>query len=125
MKIGIAGSRSLDLPIPDSAISTENITEIYTGGAVGMDRRVRDFAVKKGIRVTEILPEYDHYGKYAPLVRNELIVRMSDMMYVFWDGKSRGTENVINLCKENNTPYKVFLWKNGGFTLTEKNNGSC
>ena len=69
---------------------------IYTGGAVGIDRRVRDFAVRKGIKVTEILPEYNLYGKSAPLIRNELIVRMSDIVYVFWDGKSRGSEYVIN-----------------------------
>ncbi|MBQ7118181.1 MAG: hypothetical protein IJN88_08230 [Clostridia bacterium] len=115
MKIGIAGSRSLAVPIPDDIINTDGVSMIYTGGAVGIDRSVRDFAVKKGIRVTEILPEYEHYGRCAPLVRNELIVRLSDTVYVFWDGKSRGTENVINLCKENNKPYKVFLWDGSSF----------
>ncbi|MBE6774563.1 MAG: hypothetical protein E7543_00030 [Ruminococcaceae bacterium] len=119
MKIGIAGSRTLDIPIPDNLIPTENVSMIYTGGAVGMDRRVRDFAVGKGVRITEILPEYDLYGKYAPLVRNELIVRISDIVYVFWDGKSRGTDNVINQCKKMNKPYIVFLWKDGAFVSAE------
>ncbi len=115
MKIGIAGSRSLDVQIPDNLIVTDKVSMIYTGGAVGIDRCVRDFAVKKGIQVTEILPEYDLYGKYAPLVRNELIVRLSDIVYIFWDGKSHGTDNVINLCKDKNKPCKVFLWTENGF----------
>ncbi|MBR5437694.1 MAG: hypothetical protein IKV21_02125 [Clostridia bacterium] len=119
MKIGIAGSRSLDVPIPEDVI-TGCISMIYTGGAIGIDRRVRAFAEKRGITVTEILPEYDLYGKYAPLVRNELIVRMSDMVYIFWDGKSRGTDNVIKLCKEKEKPYKLFLWKTDSFALVEK-----
>ena len=118
MKIGIAGSRSLDAPIPDSII-TDSVSMIYTGGASGMDRRVRDFAQQRGITVTEILPEYNLYRKAAPLVRNELIVRLSDEVYVFWDGKSRGTENVIKLCKENNKPCKIFLWKDDSFILAE------
>ncbi len=115
MKIGIAGSRSLDVPIPENCVMTENVSMIYTGGAVGIDRRVREFAEKRGVKVTEILPEYDLYGRSAPLKRNELIVRMSDMIYVFWDGKSRGTKYVINLCKENHKPCRVYLWNNGIF----------
>ncbi len=82
-----------------------------------MDRRVRDLAGKIGVKVTEILPEYDLYGKRAPLVRNELIVSLSDMVYVFWDGKSRGTEFVIKCCREAEKPCLVYLWKNGAFTL--------
>ncbi len=116
MKIGIAGSRSLNVPIPENAVATDGVSMIYTGGAAGIDRQVRDFAVKKGIKVTEILPEYDLYGKKAPLIRNELIVRMSDMLYVFWDGKSRGTEYVIRQCSEHNKPCRVYLWKDNSFT---------
>ncbi len=118
MKIGIAGSRSLDVPLPENII-TDNVSMIYTGGAVGIDKRVRDFAQGRGITITEILPEYNLYGKYAPLKRNETIVSLTDMMYVFWDGKSRGTEYVIKLCKKKNKPCKVFLWKDNSFTLTE------
>lgn len=120
MKIGIVGSRSIDVPIPEKEIDG-NISMIYTGGAKGIDKRVRDFAYKKGITVTEILPEYNLYGKYAPIVRNELIVRLSDFVYIFWDGESRGTKSVIRLCKKNEKPYKLFLWQGASFSLVETN----
>ena len=42
MTVGIAGSRSLDVPIPENIIETDGVSMIYTGGAVGIDRRVRD-----------------------------------------------------------------------------------
>ena len=115
MKIGIVGSRTLDMPIPESII-TDGVTMIYTGGAAGIDRRVRDFAYERKIKVTEILPEYNLYRKNAPLVRNELIVRLSDIVYVFWDGKSHGSGYVINKCHEQNKPCKVFLVRNGKYT---------
>ena len=118
MKIGIAGSRSLDVPIDENFIQTENVSMIYTGGAVGIDRRARELALKKGVQLTEILPEYELYGRRAPLIRNELIVRLSDMVYVFWDGKSRGTEYVINLCREKGKPCRVYLWNKDTFTLS-------
>ena len=118
MKIGIVGSRSLDMPIPESVI-TDGVTMIYTGGAAGIDKRVRDFAYERRIKVTEILPEYNLYRKNAPLVRNELIVRMSDAVYVFWDGKSHGTENVIKKCKELHKPCRIYLWKEDSFVVSE------
>lgn len=118
MKIGIVGSRTLDMPIPESII-TDGVTMIYTGGAAGIDRRVRDFAYERKIKVTEILPEYNLYRKNAPLVRNELIVRLSDIVYVFWDGKSRGTEYVIKQCKSQNKPCRIYLWKDDAFVISE------
>ncbi len=118
MKIGIVGSRTLDVPIPE-CLPTFGVSMIYTGGAKGIDRRVRDFAHERGITVTEILPEYNLYRKNAPLVRNELIVRLSDLAYIFWDGKSRGTEYVIKYCIKQQKPYKLFLWKDDSFIEAE------
>ncbi len=120
MNIGIAGSRSLNVPIPEGILG-EGVTMIYIGGAKGIDTSARDYGEKYHIPVTEILPKYNLYGRKAPLVRNELIVRMSDMVYVFWDGKSRGTKYVIKLCKEMNKPCEVYLWENDSFVLSENN----
>lgn len=115
MKIGIVGSRNIDADIPENCIPN-NVTEIFSGGAYGMDRAARRYAYKHTILITEILPEYDLYGKRAPLMRNDLIISLSDKIYIFWDGKSHGTGYVINKCKELNKPYELYIYKAGSFS---------
>ena len=114
MILGIAGSRSIDLPIPEE-LMPEGIDLIITGGAKGIDSIARDYAHSHNIPVTEILPEYDLYGKRAPLKRNDIIIEKSDLIYVFWDGKSRGSEYVINRCNKLDKYCKAFLVKDGKF----------
>lgn len=114
MTVGIAGSRSLSVDLPEEIIGT-NITMIYSGGARGIDRSARRYAISHRITITEILPEYDLYGRAAPLYRNDWIIRMSDFVYVFWDGKSRGSEYVIKKCKKENKPFAVYLWQEDRF----------
>ncbi len=114
MVLGIAGSRSLDTPLPDE-LMPPYIDRIISGGAKGIDRCARDYALINHIGMLEILPEYELYGKRAPLLRNDWIIRLCDMMYIFWDGKSRGSGYVIKKCIETNTPHRVFVFENGKY----------
>ena len=47
----------------------------------------------------------DKYWKLAGLHRNELMAKEADACIVFWDGKSTGTKNMIDLAKK----YKLKL----------------
>lgn len=118
MIIGIAGSRSITADIPDGLI-TENVTLIYSGGAAGADMSARRYATERHILITEVLPEYDLYGRAAPLRRNDWIIKLCDKIYVFWDGKSRGSNYVIKECRKQGKPYTVYLWKDGEFIKQE------
>ncbi len=109
MILGIAGSRSLDHPLPDE-LMPPYIDRIISGGAKGIDTCARKYATENHIRIIELIPEYELYGSRAPLVRNDIIIKLSDMMYIFWDGKSRGSGYVIKKCIEWNKPYKVFTF---------------
>ena len=99
MKVAIVGSRSFNFEIPQSCIP-KGTTQIISGGAIGTDRMARRFAVEHGIKIVEILPEYNLYGRCAPLKRNDIIVKLADLVIAFWDGKSRGTKYVIEKCKD-------------------------
>lgn len=114
MKIAIVGSRSINADIPDGIIPS-NVTKIYSGAAIGIDTSARRYAESHGILITEILPEYDLYGRSAPLKRNDIIVGLSDEVYIFWDGKSRGSTYVINKCKETGKPYHLFRYTENKF----------
>ena len=71
-----------------------------------MRARVRK---KKGIKLTEFLPEYSKYGRGAPLRRNLEIIAYADEVVAFWEGKSRGTKFVIDNCKKQSKKVTVYM----------------
>lgn len=108
MRVAVIGSRGLlvnDLGnyLPD------RVVEIISGGAKGIDSYARAYALENGIRMIEFFPEYDKYGRSAPLKRNLKIIENADLVLAFWDGVSRGTEFVIDNCKQMGVPVKIFL----------------
>jgi uncharacterized phage-like protein YoqJ len=40
------------------------------------------------------------YGKAAPILRNQKMVEISDMVLVIWDGQSKGTKSTIQYAKK-------------------------
>ncbi len=73
MKIAIVGSRSLTNIVLEQYISND-VDEIVSGGAIGVDSCAAEYARRKGITFTEFLPQYERYGRAAPIVRNKEIV---------------------------------------------------
>lgn len=110
MKVAIVGSRELMLEDFSKYLPAE-VTEIVSGGARGIDRCAARYAKKVGLKLKEFLPDYDQYGKRAPLLRNLEIIEYADLVLAFWDGESRGTRFVIENCKKTNTPIKIFRVK--------------
>lgn len=99
MKVAVIGSRGLTINNLGEYLP-EDTTEIISGGAKGVDACAREYAKSHGIKLTEFLPEYEKYGKSAPLKRNISIIEAADVVLAFWDGKSRGTKFVIDKCRE-------------------------
>ena len=107
MKIAIVGSRSIIAPdlskyIPDGA-------EIVSGGAKGVDTAAAEFAAKNGLKLTVFLPQYERYGRAAPILRNKEIVDYADKLLIFWDGSSKGTLSVIEYAKKTRKAYEIIL----------------
>lgn len=73
MKVAIIGSRNLKVENLEQYLPKET-TEIVSGGAVGIDRCAREYAIAEKIKLTEFLPEYYKYGRSAPLKRNITII---------------------------------------------------
>ena len=107
MKIAVIGSRGLQVDHLEDYLP-EGTTEIVSGGAKGIDTCAKDYAQRHGLKLTEFLPEYEKYGRGAPLRRNVTIIEYADLVLAFWDGKSRGTKYVIDNCKKRNIPVTVY-----------------
>ncbi len=108
MKVAIIGSRDIKF-LDLNMYLDENVTEIVSGGAMGVDTIAREYAIDNNIRLTEFLPEYDKFGRSAPLRRNIMIIEYADKVLAFWDGKSRGTKFVIDNCKKREIPIEVIV----------------
>ena len=99
MKLAIVGSRGIN-NIDIGTYIQEVPTEIISGGAKGVDTLAAEYAIRNNIKLTEFFPDYKKYGRCAPIIRNSHIVESCDKIIAFWDGKSRGTLNSINLAKK-------------------------
>ncbi len=108
MKVAVVGSRTVNNLELDTYLP-EGVTEIVSGGAKGVDSIAKGYAYDNNLKYKEFLPEYNKYGKGAPLKRNELIADYADVVYAFWDGKSRGTKYVIDYCKSTGKEIKIFI----------------
>ena len=110
MKIAVIGSRGLVINDLGKYLPA-NVTEIVSGGAKGIDTCAREYALSNGMKLTEFLPEYNKYGRGAPLKRNLLIIDYADEVLAFWDGRSSGTKYVIEQCRKRNKKVSIFYIK--------------
>ncbi len=105
MKTIIAGSRRV--PVRGNAEliaravekSEFVVTEVVSGGAEGVDRLGELWAKEHGIMVRRFLPDYDALPPSnrwrAPLLRNCRMAEYADALIAIWDGRSRGTIDMI------------------------------
>jgi hypothetical protein len=107
MKIAVVGSRNI--AVNNIGKYIPHCDEIISGGAVGIDTCAAKYAQENGIKLTVIVPQYERYGRAAPIVRNKEIVDYADKIIAFWDGNSRGTLSVIKYAEKVRKPCDVIL----------------
>ena len=108
MKIAVVGSREINVSSIEKYLPSE-CSEIVSGGARGVDSSAADFAKAAGIELTVFLPEYQKYGRAAPIVRNKQLVDYADAVIAIWNGKSKGTLSVIRYCEKIKKPCSVII----------------
>ncbi|MFN0201053.1 MAG: hypothetical protein ACKVTZ_06005, partial [Bacteroidia bacterium] len=62
-------------------------------------KMAKEISEEIGIQLTEMLPDYAQYGRIAPHLRNNEMIKEADAVLCVWDGNSKGTEHEIKLCK--------------------------
>lgn len=112
MKIAIVGSRGFtDYEMLSSfilsSVSLNDITAVVSGGAAGADSLGERFAEQHGISKIIHRPDWKRHGKAAGFIRNDDIIRDADVVFVFWDGISRGTSDSIRKSYKYNK--KIFI----------------
>jgi hypothetical protein len=85
----------------------ENI-EVVSGGADGTDKMGERLASQAAWPVTKFPADWKTYGKSAGPMRNREMANYADALIAFWDGKSKGTKNMIEEANRRNLIVKVF-----------------
>lgn len=110
----IAGSRTFKnyfeaRRIVSSTLSNRNPKEvtIISGGARGADNIGEMFAKEFGTGLSIYKADWDSYGKKAGHIRNEEMAKVGDGLLLFWDGESKGSQNMMFQALDKNIPVFV------------------
>jgi len=101
-KVAIIGSRTFDDYEQVKLVLAEYVDQIelvVSGGAKGADTLAERFAKDYSIPTQIFRADWNRYGKAAGHIRNKDIVNASDVVFAFWDGKSKGTEGAMKLAR--------------------------
>lgn len=80
---------------------------VVSGMARGADILGRDYAAAIGCPVYEFPADWDTHGKRAGFLRNQEMADFADGLLAFWDGKSRGTADMIGRMRRLGKPVKI------------------
>jgi len=70
--------------------------QLVCGMAKGADAMALAWADGQRKRVLEFPADWDKHPKAAGPIRNRKMAQEGDTLIAFWDGKSRGTKNMID-----------------------------
>ena len=105
MKIAVIGSRNIT--VTDFGQYVLEGDEIVSGGAKGVDKCAEEYARQNGLKLIVFLPEYERYGRAAPIIRNQKIVDYADKVVAFWNRRSKGTLSVIKYAQKIGKPCEI------------------
>lgn len=109
LKIIVAGGRDLtDYQLVKSTLDKllrkrkKEEIEIVCGEAPGADSLGKRWAKENGVPVASFPADWDGHGRAAGPIRNGQMADYATHCLCFWDGRSKGTKNMINQAKQRN-----------------------
>ncbi len=93
----------------DVIFSRRKPTAILCGEARGADTLGKRYAQEHGIPVLSFPADWEKYGRKAGFLRNQEMADNADALVAFWDGKSKGTKNMIDIADNAGIPCRVVV----------------
>ena len=86
----------------DAYIKNVQNVVIITGCARGVDYMAGMYARENQLPIQVFLADWETLGKCAGPIRNKQMAKIADAGILFWDGKSKGTADMIRALKKAN-----------------------
>jgi hypothetical protein len=77
----------------DKIIGRDDV--IISGGANGADDLGESYAAWRGVGMKKMPADWKKHGKAAGAIRNQQMAQYADGLIAFWDGRSKGTKDMI------------------------------
>jgi hypothetical protein len=106
MRTIIAGSRGVTRQVEvDQAVALSGfeVTEVVSGTAAGADTLGERWAEARGVPVKQFPAQWigpRGLDRGAGHARNQLMANYADALIAVWDGRSRGTQDMIRRAKK-------------------------
>ncbi len=123
MRTIIAGSRDLDIDYDEFFNIIKTIrkktnlkfTSIFQGDSGNVDNFAKRLSWREEYYVgcKSFPADWDTHGKAAGPIRNQQMVDEADMLIVIWDGKSRGSKDVLTKARKKNLIIQEVIIENG------------
>ena len=116
MKLIIAGGRNFTdyqklSEVCDQLLQDQKNIEIVSGAYYkGADKLGEQYAKERGFKITQFPANWNQYGKASGPKRNQQMASYADTFIAFWDGKSRGTKNMIELANKRKLNVLIFYY---------------
>jgi hypothetical protein len=110
MRTIIAGSRSCtDYNILLRALGEINWTPtlVLSGCARGVDLMGERWANENNLPIEYYPAQWERYGRRAGHMRNAEMIKHGQALLAIWDGRSKGTRDIISLAKKLNYVHHV------------------
>lgn len=115
-RVIIAGSRTFDnfeVLVERCDYFLRNLGEvtIVSGTARGADKLGEMYAEMREFPIKRFPADWDKYGKKAGHIRNEQMAQFAEYLILFWDGKSKGSANMLMNAKKYNLKIKQVVYE--------------
>ena len=80
---------------------------LISGMAKGADLMAYNYALQNQVEVASFPANWNEHGKAAGHIRNREMGDFADGLLAFWDGKSRGTQGMIQYMRKLEKPVRV------------------
>jgi predicted nucleic-acid-binding protein len=122
MKTIIAGCRTFnDYELLKSKVNyhrdTHVISEVVSGGAEGADYLGERYADEMFLNLKIIRADWKTHGRAAGPIRNKQMADYADCLIAVWDGKSKGTKNMIDTMNKLKKPVYI-IWIGDNFVAS-------
>lgn len=81
---------------------------VISGTARGADTLGERFGIRYCKSIKRYPAQWDKFGKSAGYRRNIEMAKESDIVFIFWDEVSKGTQHMITICKQLNKELVIF-----------------
>lgn len=88
-------------------IYADKAISIVSGMAKGADSLGYLFAIQRNVVKYQFPADWNQYGKSAGMICNKQMGDFADGLLAFWDGKSRGTKQMIEYMRSLGKPVHI------------------